>query len=381
MREWHIAGGRTLPIGERTLVMGILNVTPDSFSDGGEFFSLDKALAHAEQMIAEGADIIDVGGESTRPGDAAVVSAEEEIGRVLPIIEELAKRFDVPISIDTTKASVARAALDAGAAIVNDISALRFEPKIADVVGESGAGLVLMHSRGTPGALHNLPPVDNIIEEVTNCLRTSIQVAEQRGVKRESIVIDPGIGFGKSQEQNIELITKLDQLITALPDFPLLIGTSRKSFIGRLLADADGTPAQVEERLHGSLATMTAAILKGAHIVRVHDVKAAAEAARVTDAINMTEPRAKEDDGKKAPLRAPAQGQSSNTKRIRVASSSVVSLGYDAEKQILEIEFVGGSVYQYFDVPASIYKALMNAGSKGTFVNTRVKGHYDFSQL
>jgi dihydropteroate synthase len=285
MHEWHIAGGRTLPIGARTLVMGILNVTPDSFSDGGEFFSLDAALAHAEQMIAEGADIIDVGGESTRPGGAAIVTAEEELARVLPVIELLAKRTATPISIDTTKASVARAALDAGAAIVNDISALRFECELADEVAKFGAGLVLMHSRGTPGALHNLPAVSDIIEEVTTSLRRSIEIAEQRGVKRESIVIDPGIGFGKSQEQNIELIAKLDQLVAAFPGFPILIGTSRKSFIGRILADADGTPAPVDQRLHGSLATMTAAILKGARIVRVHDVRAAVATIKTADAI------------------------------------------------------------------------------------------------
>src|SRR5687768_4093448 len=197
-RMWHITGGRTLPIGERTLVMGVLNVTPDSFSDGGEFFSLDSALAHAEQMIAEGADIIDVGGESTRPGGAAIVSPEEELHRVLPVIEQLAKRSDVPISVDTTKALVARAALDAGAAIVNDVSALRFDIHLVDEVEKSGAGLVLMHSRGTPGAMHGLPAVPNIIEEVTNSLRSSIAMAEQRGVRRDSIVIDPGIGFGKS---------------------------------------------------------------------------------------------------------------------------------------------------------------------------------------
>jgi dihydropteroate synthase len=286
-RVWKIKD-HLLPIGQRTLVMGILNVTPDSFSDGGEFFSLDKALAHAEQMIAEGADIIDVGGESTRPGDAAIVSAAEERKRVLPVIEELTKRFDVPISVDTTKALVARAALDAGAAIINDISALRFEPEIADEVARLGAGLVLMHSRGTPGALHGLPPVADIIDEVTSSLRSSIEIAEQRGVKRESIVIDPGIGFGKSQEQNIELIAKLDQLIAAFPDFPLLIGTSRKSFLGRILADADGNPAPVEDRLHASLASMTIAILKGAHIVRVHDVKTTVETVRVADATRIS---------------------------------------------------------------------------------------------
>jgi dihydropteroate synthase len=285
-RDWLISGNKRLPIGKRTLVMGVLNVTPDSFSDGGEFFSLDKALAHAEQMVAEGVDIIDVGGESTRPGGAAIVSAEEELERVLPVIKQLAARFDVPISIDTTKASVARAALDAGAAIVNDISALRFEPEVADEAARSGAGLVLMHSRGTPGELHGLPPVADIIEEVITSLRSSVELAEQRGVRRESVVIDPGIGFGKSQEQNIELIAKLDQLIAAFPAFPLLIGTSRKSFIGRILADTNGNPAPVDHRLHGSLATLTAAVLKGAHIVRVHDVRAALETVRVAEALS-----------------------------------------------------------------------------------------------
>jgi dihydropteroate synthase len=284
--EWLIAGGRTLPIGERTLVMGVLNVTPDSFSDGNLFLSPDKALDHAEQMIADGADIIDVGGESTRPGGAAIVSPEEELERVLPVIRELAKRTAVPISIDTTKALVARGALDAGAAIVNDISALRFDFYVADEVAKYGAGLVLMHSRGTPATMHRLPPVPDIMEEVTRSLRGSIAMAERRGVKRESIVIDPGIGFGKNQEQNIELIAKLDQVIAAFPDFPLLIGASRKSFLGRLLADENGNAAPVEERLHGSMATITAAILRGAHIVRVHDVKAALETVRVADAIN-----------------------------------------------------------------------------------------------
>jgi len=168
---------------------------------------------------------------------------------------------------------------------------LRFEPEIADEVAKSGAGLVLMHSRGTPGALHGLEPVADIIQEVTSSLRSSIEIAEGRCVQRESIVIDPGIGFGKSQEQNLKLIAKLDQLVAAFPDFPLLIGTSRKSFLGRILADENGTPAPSEERLHASLATMTAAILKGAHIVRVHDVKAAMEAVRVTDAINLAAAR------------------------------------------------------------------------------------------
>ena len=284
-RAWHISGGRTLPIGSRTLIMGVLNVTPDSFSDGGQFFLLDKALAHAERMIAEGADIIDVGGESTRPGGAAIVSAEPELERVLPVIRRLAMQSSVPISIDTTKAEVARAAVDAGAAIINDISGLRFDSRLADEAAKSGAGLVLMHSRGTAGALHSLPPVPDIIAEVTSGLRNSVAIAQQRGVKRQSIVIDPGIGFGKSQEQNIELIARLDQIITAFHDFPLLIGTSRKSFLGRILADVNGNPATPDARLHGTMASLTAAVLKGAHIVRVHDVKATVETINVATAI------------------------------------------------------------------------------------------------
>ncbi len=293
MREWHIKGSK-LPIGKRTLVMGILNVTPDSFSDGNQFLSVDAALEHAEQMISEGADIIDVGGESTRPG-AGVVSPEEEIERVVPVIEELARRTDIPISIDTTKALVARAALNAGASIVNDISALRFDFHVADEAAKVGAGLVLMHSRGTPATMHRLPPVADIMEEVTRSLHASIAMAERRGVKRESIVIDPGIGFGKSQEQNIEVIAKLDQLIAAFPDLPVLIGTSRKSFIGRILEKVERSGrataiaseiAPTTDRLHGTMATITIAILRGANIVRIHDVQAAVETARTTEVLN-----------------------------------------------------------------------------------------------
>ena len=277
-REWQIAG-RALHIADRTLIMGVLNVTPDSFSDGAEFLSADKALEQAEKMIAEGADIIDVGGESTRPG-AVFVSPEEELERVIPVVEQLAKRSTIPISIDTTKASVARAALDAGAAIVNDISALRFDFQIADEVVKSGAGLILMHSRGTTGTLHRLPPVEDIIKEVTGGLQGSLAMAERHGVKRESIVLDPGIGFGKSQEQNLELIARLDKVAAAFPEFPILVGTSRKSFIGRLLNNAPAT-----QRLQGTMASVTAAVLRGANIVRVHDVQAAVETVRVADAI------------------------------------------------------------------------------------------------
>ena len=282
-----------MPIGERTLIMGILNVTPDSFSDGGQFLALDAAVAHAEQMIAEGADIVDVGGESTRPGGEPV-SAEEEIARVVPVIETLARKTKTPLSVDTTKSEVARAALDAGAAIVNDVSALRFDFYIADAVARAGAGLVLMHSRGTPATLHRLPPVADIMHEVTSSLHASVHMAERRGVNRESIVIDPGIGFGKTQAQNLELIAKLHQLMAVFPEYPMLIGTSRKSFIGRMLAREDGTPVPAEDRLYGSLATITAAVLKGAEIVRVHDVKAALETIRVAESIRNLAPDVRE---------------------------------------------------------------------------------------
>lgn len=264
--------------------MGILNVTPDSFSDGGQFFSLDRAIAHAQQMIEEGADLIDVGGESTRPG-SEFVSADEELRRVIPIIERLAS--SVSISIDTTKSSVARAALAAGAEIVNDISGLRFDVAIADEVARTGAGLVLMHSRGTPKDMQQLPPAADIMSEVVNGLRKSIRVANQHGVANENIAIDPGIGFGKTVEQNVELIAKLDQLAREFADLPIVIGPSRKSFLGKLL---NGAPA--DQRLYGTIASVTASVLNGAHIVRVHDVKAAVETVKVAETIRMSVPPA-----------------------------------------------------------------------------------------
>ncbi len=282
IRQWKLAR-RSLPYGERTLLMGVLNVTPDSFSDGGEFFSLDRALAHAEQMIAEGADIIDIGGESTRPG-SEFISEAEELGRVIPVIDVLAAKGAAPISIDTTKSSVARAALAAGAEIVNDISGLRFDPLIANEAAKAKAGLVLMHSRGTPKTMQKLSPVDDIMAEVISGLRQSIAVAEERGVVREGIAIDPGIGFGKTSEQNLELIAKLDQLAIAFAEFPIMIGTSRKSFIGKLLDDAP-----VDQRLHGTIASIVASVLNGAHIVRVHDVKAAVEAVRIANAVRLAQ--------------------------------------------------------------------------------------------
>jgi len=282
-RNWQFKG-RSVPTDERTLIMGVLNVTPDSFSDGGQYFSVDQAIAHAEQMIAEGADFIDVGGESTRPGGEPV-SIDEEIKRVIPVVERLVAVNDIPVSVDTSKSEVARAALDAGASIINDISALRFDFYIADAVARAGAGLVLMHSRGTPATMHRLQPVADIMMEVTNSLHSSVVMAERRGVQREAIVIDPGIGFGKSFEQNLEIIAKLDEIIARFSDLPLLIGTSKKSFIGRILSDETDEPALVSDRLFGTMASITAAILRGASIVRVHDVKAAVETARVADAI------------------------------------------------------------------------------------------------
>ena len=279
-RQWKLAR-RSLVYGERTLVMGVLNVTQDSFSDGREFFAFDRAIEQAERMIAEGADIIDVGGESTRPG-SEFVSEEEELRRVIPVIERLSSSSSVPISIDTTKVSVARVALKSGAEIVNDISGLRFEPAIADEAARAKAGLILMHSRGTPKDMQQIPPVGDVMTEVVGGLILSVAIAESRGVPRESIAIDPGIGFGKTAEQNVELIAKLDQLVREFPDLPLMIGTSRKSFIGKLL---DGAPAG--ERLHGTFASLVAAALKGVHLVRVHDVKASVEAVRVADAIKL----------------------------------------------------------------------------------------------
>jgi len=278
IRQWQLAR-RSLAYGERTLVMGVLNVTPDSFSDGGQFFSLERAVAHAEQMASEGADLIDIGGESTRPG-SEFVSEEEELRRVIPVIERLAGISSVPISIDTTKSSVARAALEAGAEIVNDISGLRFDPQIAYEVASARAGLILMQSRGTPKTMQQLPPVNNIIKEVIDGLRESISFARQRGVTSRSIAIDPGIGFGKTAEQNLALIANLEQLARELSDFPIVIGTSRKSFIGKLL---DNAPA--DQRLYGTIASAVVAAMHGAHIVRVHDVKAAVDAFRIVYAI------------------------------------------------------------------------------------------------
>lgn len=278
-REWKLPR-HTLPIGERTLVMGVINLTPDSFSSDGRILSFKRAFKYADAMKENGVDIIDIGGESTRPG-ASVVSEEAEIRRVSRFLDFFVKcNTSVAFSIDTTKAAVAHVALEAGVEIVNDISGLRFDPALADVAARYQAGLILMHSRGDFETMHQQEPVPNILREVSVGWQRSINEAVTRGVKRDKIVLDPGIGFSKSQQQNVELLAKLDQLIREFPEFPLLVGTSRKSFIGRLL-----NSAPVNKRVHGTMATVTAAVLRGAHIVRVHDVRAAVETVRVADAI------------------------------------------------------------------------------------------------
>ena len=264
---------------ERPLVMAILNVTPDSFSDGGNYLSIEDALRRAEQMIANGADIIDVGGESTRPGSESV-GTREELRRTIPVIEAMAKRFDTPISIDTTKSEVARQALGAGAEIINDISGLRFDEQIANFAAASGAGLVLMHSRGEFESMHTQQPVDDILGEVAADFRRALKIAEGGGVTADNIALDIGLGFGKTFEQNLELLAKLDKIVNEFTAYPMLVGASRKSFIGKITGDR---PAN--ERLGGSIAAALLAVENGAKILRVHDVRETVDALRVAVAI------------------------------------------------------------------------------------------------
>ena len=259
--------------------MGILNVTPDSFSDGGEFLSTDAALGHAEKLIREGVDIIDIGGESTRPG-SQVVSIEDEIARVVPVIEAITKKFETPISVDTSKSEVAERAIDAGAEIINDISGLRFDPRIADIAASLKAGLVLMHSRGSFETMHGQETVEDIFSEVKGDLHRAIESARCRGVSDGQIALDIGIGFSKTPEQNLELLAKLGKIVAEFKGYPMLVGTSRKSFIGKILGDV--SPA---ERLSGSLATAIFTVIKGAKIIRVHDVRETVNAVRVISAI------------------------------------------------------------------------------------------------
>jgi dihydropteroate synthase len=267
-------------------VMGILNVTPDSFSDGGNFLSRDHAVAHALKMLDEGADLLDVGGESTRPGTPVAESgipAAEELSRIMPVIEVvLRERPDAILSVDTYKAAVARAAVNAGCEIVNDVSALRWDDQMAATVAELACGVVLMHTRGRPEEWRNLPASADIVAEVKKDLADYANAALMHGIAKDRVMLDVGIGFGKKFDQNYPLLAGLDQLHEL--GFPLLVGTSRKSFIGRTLA-RDGKDAPSDQRLYGSLAAATASILQGAHIVRVHDVSAAVDAVKITDEI------------------------------------------------------------------------------------------------
>lgn len=272
---------RTLVLGERTLVMGVLNVTPDSFSDGGRFFDPRLAVEHALEMERAGADLIDVGGESTRPGSTGT-PAETELARILPVLEGLRGALKVPISVDTRKSEVAEAAIRAGAQIINDVSGLRSDPAIANVAERHGVPLILMHMRGKPQTMQKGRFARDVMRDVTQGLRASIVKARKTGVRKSQIIVDPGIGFGKSFEQNYELLGRLPEL--AKLGYPLLVGTSRKGFLGATLA-REGKAAPAQDRLWATAATVTASILGGAHIVRVHDVAEMAQVARVTDCL------------------------------------------------------------------------------------------------
>jgi len=272
---------RTLVLGERTLLMGVLNVTPDSFSDGGKFFDPERAVQQALAMEQAGADLLDIGGESTRPGSTGV-SAKEELARVLPVLQALRGLLKIPVSIDTQKSEVAEAALEAGAQMINDISGLKGDPRIAEVVARRRVPLILMHMRGEPRTMQAGPFARDVMKDVMQRLRKSVAAARRAGVAKSQIIVDPGIGFGKSFAQNYELLQKLPQL--AKLGYPLLVGASRKGFLGATLA-RDRKPASPEERIWGTAATVTASILNGAHIVRVHDVAEMAQVARVADCL------------------------------------------------------------------------------------------------
>lgn len=275
-----------LVLGKRTLVMGVLNVTPDSFSDGAKFFGTKSAVRHALAIQNDGADIIDIGAESTRPG-STTISTAEELRRLLPVLQALRGKLKIPISVDTQKAAVAEAALGAGAQIINDISGLRNDPHLARVVARHGAALILMHMRGTPRTMQKGPFARDVMLDVISGLRKSIAAAKRSGVPQSQIVIDPGIGFGKSYAQNYELLANLFQL--AKLGYPLMVGTSRKGFLGATLAKR-GKPAPAEERIWGTAATVAASVLNGAHIVRVHDVAEMSQVARVADEMRRYDP-------------------------------------------------------------------------------------------
>jgi dihydropteroate synthase len=277
--QWNL-GSRVLELGRRTLIMGVVNVTPDSFSDGGLYIDAEKAVVRAEQLLEEGASIIDVGGESTRPGSEPL-SEEEERRRVLPVIRDLRRRHPAAVvSVDTYKASVARAAVELGAEVVNDVSGFRWDPKMAKTLAELKVGAVLMHTRGRPEEWRALPPVGDPVLMVKRDLRQWAETATLAGIKRDHLVLDPGFGFGKRFEENYPLLAHFGELQQT--GFPLLAGVSRKSFIGRMLA-REGHDADVGGRLYGTLAAEAGLILKGAHIIRTHDVRFAVEAAKVAD--------------------------------------------------------------------------------------------------
>ena len=269
---------RTLTLGKRTLLMGVLNVTPDSFSDGGLFFDKEKAIAHGLRMVEEGADILDIGGESTRPGSKPL-ELEEELRRVIPVIESLVKEVEVAISIDTYKSTVAQRAIEAGAEIINDISGLRFDPSLAQVAAKEDIPLVLMHIRGTPETMQKDIHYSSLFSEILQYLKESIQRAESAGLDPRQIIIDPGIGFGKTVEDNLLIIKNLFEF--RILGKPILLGTSRKSFIGKILN------TEVGDRLEGTLSSIAIGVLNGAHIIRSHDVLQAKKAIAVADAIRL----------------------------------------------------------------------------------------------
>jgi len=277
--EW-ICGSRTLRIGASPLVMGILNVTPDSFSDGGRYVDKADAVEQALRMVADGADIVDIGGESTRPG-AAAVGVDEELKRVLPVLKAVRHESDVCISIDTSKAAVALAALDAGADIVNDVTALGGDPDMPDVVRRKGAGAVLMHMRGTPRTMQVDPHYDDVVEEVGGFLASRAEALIKEGLERERLAIDPGIGFGKTVDHNLRLLAHLQSIGAC--GLPVVVGLSRKRFLGKL------TGRQVEERLAGSLAAMVYCAMRGVQVLRVHDVKESVDAIRAVAALMAAE--------------------------------------------------------------------------------------------
>jgi len=280
---------RTLALGERTLIMGVLNVTPDSFFDGGKYLDSPSAIARAVELERAGADLIDIGGESTRPG-ADPVSAEEELSRVLPVLEGLRGQIHIPISLDTQKATVAEAGLELGVELINDVSALRSDPKLAGIIRRKRAALTLMHMRGTPSTMHKGPFASDVTRDVVSGLKAAVNRATRAGIAKAQILVDPGFGFGKTYEQNFELLARLPEL--AKLGYPLVVGTSRKVFIGwKLAGGGKETPWPLENRLWGTAATVAAAILGGAHIVRVHDVEEMAQVARIVDAITAAKNR------------------------------------------------------------------------------------------